>query len=71
MLCQTRQARPPRIGQPQQFGRLIKGFTRRVIDRLPQDGIAPHPIDSHQLGVTTRHEQGNKRKFRRIDTEKG
>ena len=63
--------RTARIGQSQQLGRFVKSFACRIVQGLAEQGVAPHPVNPHELGVAARDQQGNERKLGRIVAEKG
>ena len=52
------------IAQTKQLGSFVKGLASRIIKRFTQQLIAAHVVDTHELGMATRHQQGNKRKSR-------
>ena len=66
--CQLGQVRPTGVRQTHQLGRLVKGFTRRVVNAFAQQLIAAYAVHPHQLRVATRDQQSHKRKLRRIGT---
>ena len=63
---QAREVGAAGIGQTHQLGGLIKGFTSGVVHRFAQHLVAPHPVDTHQLGVAAGHEQGDEGELGRI-----
>ena len=54
------------IRQSQHLAHLIEGFTRRIIQRFPQQFITPNPPNPDQLRMSTRYQQSHKRKRRRL-----
>jgi hypothetical protein len=66
LLRQPRQGRPARVAEAHQLGGFVEGLARGVVDGLAQDGVAPHPVHPHQLGVSARDKQRDKREFRRV-----
>jgi hypothetical protein len=48
---ELREMRPTWIGQPHEFGGLVEGLARGIVDRLAQQCVLPHAIHPHQLGV--------------------
>ncbi len=54
---QRGQRRSPRVAEAQELGSLVEGFPRRVVQRLPQDPVAPHTLHLDQHGVAARHLQ--------------
>ena len=62
--------RPAGIAQAHQLGGFVKRLARSIVNRLAQQGVMPHAIDLHQLGVPARYQQRHKRKLGRVGTQK-
>ena len=50
------------IRQAEQFGRLVKGLARRVIERFAHQLVFADTAHAHQLTMATRNEQGDEGK---------
>jgi hypothetical protein len=55
----------------QQLGALVEGLARRVVDGLAQQRVLAHVGHVHELRVSTRHQQRNEGKRRRVVGQKG
>ena len=66
LLRHLRQHWPARIIQPKQLGRFVERFTRGIIDRFTQQRVFTNAGDANQLRMSARHQECDKRKFRRI-----
>ena len=58
--------RPARIAQRHQLGRLVIGFTDRIVQSLAQKRIIIEPVNGEQLAMAARHQQKQIRKFNRL-----
>ena len=70
LLGQCSQRRAARIAQAHELGGFVKRLARRIVNRLAQQGVLPHPVDAHQLRVPAGNQQRHKRKAGRIGAQK-
>ncbi|MNP22807.1 hypothetical protein D3C76_1154920 [compost metagenome] len=66
LLCKASDLRSARIIEPHHLGRLVEGLAGGVIQGLAQKRVLTDSVDLNQLRVTTRHQQSDERKFRRL-----
>ena len=63
-LRQRAESRATRITEPQQLGTLVEGFAGGVVNRFTQQFVVTDGGYPHELRVTARDQQGDKRKRR-------
>lgn len=64
LVCESRHGGSAGIGEAQKLRRLVEGFARGVVERLPEHFVASEGFDAHDLRVSARDEKGEEGKFR-------
>ena len=70
-LGKFRHGRAPRVFEAEEFGSFVEGFAGGVVQRFAEEFVASYAGHPHQLRVTSRNKQCDKREVRRALGKQG